>query len=204
MIANFNQSLAAVLKYEGGWSDHPSDPGGATMAGITQKTYAAWLGRPVTRAELRAIPKGHVRAIYRQLYWRRAGCDKLPGGVDFCVFDLSVNSGPRRAIWFLQRAVNVSADRKFGAVTLAAARALPAATIIDRVCDDRLAWMRRLRRGRLWAAFGKGWGDRVEKVRAAAHAMADKPADIALSAPSPKRQGGNGLNWWERVKRWVF
>lgn len=196
--ANFDIGLALVLRQEGGWADHPNDPGGATMAGITRKTYAAWLGRPVTRAELRTIPDGHVRAIYRTMFWRPAGGDALPAGVDVCVFDVSVNSGPARAIWFLQRALAITADRKLSRATLAAARQIPAATIIERICDDRLQWLRRLRRGRLWAVFGKGWGRRVENVRAAALAMLQEPGEPV------QRRRTVGLTLWERIKKWVF
>lgn len=199
MKQNFDIGLALVLEQEGGWADHPSDPGGATMAGITAKTYAAWLGRPVTRARLRAIPMGHIRAIYRAGFWQPAGGDSLPAGVDICVFDVSVNSGPARAIWFLQRALVINANKKLTGATLAAARQMPAATIIERICDDRLAWLRRLRRGRLWTVFGKGWRRRVENVRAASLAMLEKSAE-----PAPLPAGVERLNLWERLKQWVF
>ena len=98
MEANFFKSLEMVLKHEGGFVDHPEDPGGATNKGITHRTYSEFLGRPLEDVdELKSIPDEHVEMIYKQGYWDKVKGDDLPGGVDFCTFDWGVNSGPGRA-----------------------------------------------------------------------------------------------------------
>lgn len=85
--ANFERALALVLQHEGGFSDHPSDPGGATMMGITQATLGAWRGQPVTRADIRALSREEARAIYRIRYWNAVAGDELPAGLDLAAFD---------------------------------------------------------------------------------------------------------------------
>jgi lysozyme family protein len=90
--------LDFTLKYEGGWSDDPRDPGGATMKGVTLATYAAFKGRAVSKAELKAISDVDLFAIYRQGYWQAVDGDELPTGPDLCLFDIAVNSGPARAL----------------------------------------------------------------------------------------------------------
>lgn len=175
--ANFERALALVLAHEGGYVDHPKDPGGATNLGVTIGTLSDWLGRPATKNEVRALTRATVAPIYRKNYWDRVRGDELPAGVDYCVFDFAVNSGAGRAIPSLQRAIGVADDGKIGPITLTAARDKPSAQTIERICADRLAFLRRLS---TWADFGKGWSRRVEGVRAEALAM----ARVAPPAPA--------------------
>jgi lysozyme family protein len=114
-------SLAFVLEEEGGFADHPSDPGGATNQGITQATYDQWRDdRGLPRRHVREIETDEVRAIYRDLYWIPAHCSEWPSDVAIVVFDTAVQRGPRRAIMDLQRAVGVGQDGFVGPVTKAA------------------------------------------------------------------------------------
>lgn len=193
--ANFERALALVLVHEGGYVDHPADPGGATNLGITNGTLSGWLGRAATKAEVRALTKATVAPIYRKNYWDAVRGDELPAGVDYCIFDFAVNSGKGRAVPSLQRAIGVADDGKLGPVTLAAARAKDAGQTIERVCADRLAFLRRLS---TWPTFGKGWNSRVQGVRAEALAMASVavptlPVEIApvqpVLAPAPRNSG---------------
>ncbi len=100
--ANFERALSLVLKHEGGFADHPADPGGATMMGITQATLAEWRGRPVTKDEVRALSRVEAGAIYRARYWDAVKGDDLPSGLDLAAFDYAVNSGPARAVRTIQ------------------------------------------------------------------------------------------------------
>ena len=119
---NFAACLAQVLLSEGGWSDHPADPGGATMKGITLATYRKY--RPgATKADLRAIADAEVAQIYREGYWNAVRGDDLPAGLDLVAFDAAVNSGTGRAAKWLQSAVGAVADGRIGAGTAAAAHA---------------------------------------------------------------------------------
>ncbi|RVU21773.1 glycoside hydrolase family 108 protein [Methylobacterium oryzihabitans] len=163
--AGFAHALPLVLQHEGGYVDHPKDPGGATNLGVTIGTLGDWLGRPATKAEVKALTPASVAPIYRARYWDAVRGDDLPAGLDYAVFDFAVNSGPARAIMALQRAAGVADDGRLGPVTLAAVRARPGADLVQRVCADRLAFLRRLS---TWPSFGTGWARRVAGVRAEA------------------------------------
>ena len=163
MEANFFKSLEMVLKHEGGFVDHPEDPGGATNKGITHKTYSDFLGRPLEdEDELKNIPDEHVQLIYKQGYWDKVKGDNLPSGVDFAIFDWAVNSGPSRAAKALQKAVGAIADGAIGPKTLAAVEAADAAEIIKAVADEREAFYKSLR---TFNTFGKGWLRRNKETR---------------------------------------
>lgn len=164
MRINFRKSLARVLKHEGGWAKHPRDPGGATMKGVTKRVYEAFLGHSVSDGELRNIPDKNVASIYRQRYWNVVAGDNLPTGVDFCTFDAAVNSGPRRAAKWLQRAMPLLAvDGRVGPQTVYRAGQVDTVQTVNRMCDDRMAFLRRLSH---WGTFGRGWTRRVKDVRA--------------------------------------
>jgi hypothetical protein len=115
MAANsFEPSLAHVLKHEGGYVNHPADPGGATNLGITAATLARARGHPVSAADVAALTRAEAAAIYRRFFWNSARGDDLPAGLDHAVFDLAVNSGPGRAARLLQRVLAVAEDGVIG------------------------------------------------------------------------------------------
>lgn len=104
MKENFEQSLQYVLVHEGGFADHPSDPGGATMKGVTLATFRRHFGANKSVNDLKNITQAQLEQIYRSGYWDKCRCDQLPSGVDYAVFDGAVNSGPgRSAIWLQGR-----------------------------------------------------------------------------------------------------
>ena len=180
MRDNFPACLAETLRHEGGWADHPKDPGGATNFGVTLATYRRW--KPgATKDDLRRITDAEVAAIYRKGYWDAVSGDDLPAGLDLVAFDGAVNSGPARGAKWLQQALGVTADGKIGPKTIAAAKAAHAEAVIDRACDLRMAFLRGLN---TWPTFGKGWGRRVNEVRDAATAMAAKPAPKPAQKPA--------------------
>lgn len=158
---NFARSLAAVLQSEGGWSDNPADPGGATMKGITLASYMAWRNESTTKDDLRNIPDADLQAIYRQNYWLAASCDKLAPGLDYAIFDAAVNTGVGRACKFLQQAAMVPVDGHVGPVTLAAANGVGAKTMIFKLSSIREAYYRSLP---TFKTFGKGWLSRLNAV----------------------------------------
>jgi lysozyme family protein len=166
---NFDKCLAEVLRHEGKWADHPRDPGGATMQGITLRTYSKWIGRLVTKEELFNMPSAHRDAIYREVYWDKVRGDELPLGVDLCLFDYAVNSGLKRAIVAVQEALAVNADGALGPVTMGAIQMATPSALIPWVCEYRLAFLQRLP---IWDTFGKGWAKRVKDVQSVAMEMA--------------------------------
>jgi lysozyme family protein len=169
MNSNFEKALALVLEHEGGWVNHPKDPGGATMKGVTQEVYNAYRklrGRGLL--SVKYITDEELRAIYKFQYWDKVQGDFLPSGVDYAVFDFAVNSGVSRAAKYLQAVVGVAQDGQIGAKTLSAITS-PAKTI-NALCDRRMGFVRNLK---TFLTFGKGWTRRVQGVRAHALEMAD-------------------------------
>ncbi len=162
MDRNFQRALALVLKSEGGWSDNPADPGGATMKGVTLATYRRYINPQGAKDDLRHITDAQLADVYKRQYWDAVAGDDLPDGVDYATFDFSVNSGPGRAARYLQSVVGAPLDGTIGPATLAAVAKLPSGVIIDRLCDARLAFLQSLG---TWHTFGIGWSARVASVR---------------------------------------
>lgn len=164
----FAVALAEVLKHEGGYVDHPKDPGGATNRGVTLATLSAWLGRQATKAEVKALTVEAVTPIYRKNYWDAVRGDELPPGVALMVFDLAVNSGPARAARFLQDAVGAPVDGKVGPATVAKANAADPAQTIEKLRALRERFYRGLG---TFPTFGKGWLKRLADVTTLARAL---------------------------------
>lgn len=165
---NFPPVMDEIFKHEGGYVDHPRDPGGATNMGITHKTLAAWRRvSHVSKIEVKRLTKSEARDIYRDRYWNKVHGDALPYGFDLVAMDGAVNSGPRRGAKWLQRGVGARADGVIGPKTIEAARRSDAQGI-ERACDARMGFLRGLRH---WDAFGRGWSRRVASVEAVATRM---------------------------------
>jgi len=174
MRENFEKALKHVLVHEGGFADHPSDPGGATMKGVTLATFRRHFGSDKGVDDLRRIGDEQLRVVYRTGYWDKCHCDQLPAGVDYVVFDAAVNSGPGRSAVWLQGAVSAVRDGAIGPSTLSKVATHEPGAIINDACDLRLAFLRGLR---TFAAFGRGWTRRVANVRRTALQMADADLD---------------------------
>jgi lysozyme family protein len=160
MKENYPQALKQVLKYEGGYVDHPKDPGGPTNKGVTQAVYDSWRKtQNLPTQSVRNINDSEVAAIYKNLYWDRVSGDNLPDGVDFAVFDFAVNSGVSRAAKYLQAVVGVTQDGQIGPATIQATKTFVAMAVTNK----RLAFMQSLS---IWSTFGKGWSARIADVKA--------------------------------------
>lgn len=186
MDRNFARSLSLVLKSEGGWSDNPADPGGATMRGVTIATFRRYIDPKGTKDDLRHITDAQLAKVYREQFWAAISGDQLPDGLDYAVMDFAVNSGPGRAARYLQSVVGAPMDGTIGPATLAAVAKMPAGVVIDRLCDARLAFMKSAKDhdgNLLWPTFGKGWSTRVASVRKEALMMTAQTAPAAPPAP---------------------
>jgi len=163
-VGDFASCLAVVLVEEGGFSNNPHDPGGATMHGVTQRVYDAWRRqRQLPLASVRGISNSEVAAIYRAQYWDAVQGDRLPRGVDLMVFDEGVNSGPARSAKDLQGLLRgVHADGIIGELTLdALAQVNDLEGLVRALAARRLGFLRRLRN---WKFFNKGWTARCHRV----------------------------------------
>lgn len=157
--------IPRILEHEGGYVDHPRDPGGATNKGVTIATFRAYVKPNGTVDDLRKLTTEQATIVYKRQYWDKVSADLLPIGVDYAVADFAVNSGPNRAARYLQRALGVPQDGIVGPRTIAAARNAAPDRLINAICDSRLKFLRGLE---TWSTFGRGWSSRVEGVRSTA------------------------------------
>ena len=170
MNNNYSKCLAIILEHEGGFVNHPKDPGGITNHGVTKKVYDKWIGRESTVEEMRNLTHEDVAPIYKKNYWDRAKCDQLPRGVDLCVFDWGVNSGVSRSAKALQRIVGVEQDGGIGPMTLQAVANVEPDQIIIQMHYVRDNFYRSLS---TFDTFGKGWIRRNDETKEKALEMSD-------------------------------
>ena len=161
MKDNFSQCFALVLKHEGGYVDNPADPGGATNLGCTKAVWEQYIGRSVTKDDIKALTPNDVMPLYKAKYWDTIKGDDLPEGVDYAVFDFAINSGPSRAAKALQSVLSVTVDGQIGSATLRALETANPREVATAVCEARLAFLQGLP---TWGVFGKGWSARVVEV----------------------------------------
>lgn len=151
-----------VLASEGGYVNHPRDPGKATNMGITIATLRAWRGRPVTNEDVRNLSQEEALAIYKAQYWDTVRADQLPLGLDYLTFDYAVNSGSARAMKDLQRTVGADVDGVIGQKTLSkisnyiAENGMQA--LLNAYATRRWNFMQSLS---TFSTFGNGWHRRV-------------------------------------------
>ena len=150
----FDDCIKRLLLHEGDYSDHAADPGGKTRFGITE-AVAREVGY---KGDMRELPLDLAKRIYKDRYWDSVKADQLPAAVRYAMFDAAVNSGPRQAILWLQRALSVQADGIIGPITLTLASAADGRALCNRLLAQRLRFMTGLNN---WPAFGRGWARRI-------------------------------------------
>ena len=175
MQDNFKKSLDLILHHEGGFVNHPDDPGGATNKGVTLYTYSGFLGRKATVEELKNISDEEIQKIYKNNYWDRVKGDDLPTGLDLCMFDWAVNSGFQRPAKVLQNIVGVKEDGYIGAKTLEACTSFLqdsyTDSMIEKITEKREKFYRSLKH---FDTFGKGWLRRNEETKTESITLAQR------------------------------
>lgn len=177
-----DHAITATLGVEGKWSDHPADPGGKTLYGVTEGTYRTAVRRDVIPANpkgVAGITVAQARKIYEVMYWKPIRGDEIPAGLNALVFDIQVNSGQggRR----LQNALNalslatLRTDNAIGDKTLIALNQ----AVVD---DPRRLWaiMAEVASQRAWhwqslatwPTFRRGWTRRGQRILIHATRMA--------------------------------
>jgi len=161
MSNKFSEALEIILHHEGGYVNHPKDPGGETNLGVTKRVYEDFGGEK----EMKDLTKEDVEPIYKKNYWDRVKGDDLPEGLDLCIFDFAVNAGPGRAAKFIQRLVNTTVDGGIGPNTLGKIKEYVDHYGINQTIES-YALMRQNYYESLsnFATFGKGWTRRVSEV----------------------------------------
>ena len=169
-MTKFDQCFEMLLAHEGGFVNHPDDPGGATNWGVTKNTMQQYLGRRVSIDEMQNLTHDDVRPVYKKHYADKLCFDKLPEGLNWAVLDWGVNSGTGRAAKALQQLVGAKQDGAIGPKTLAAVAQHDPADLIDRLHDSRQRFYERLSH---FKTFGNGWTRRNKETREQALGMID-------------------------------
>lgn len=154
MSDKFTQFINRVLEHEGGYVNHPQDPGGETNHGITKRTARenGYTG------SMRTMTRAQAVEIYRKAFWQRYRADQMPEAVAFQFLDACINHGYGNAARMLQRAAGVADDGVIGAVSLAAVNKLPENDLLLRFNAERIVFYTKLS---TFTTFGKGWVKRV-------------------------------------------
>lgn len=147
---NFDQAFERLIGHEGGYTPGIGDPGGETKYGISQRAYPG--------EDIKGMTLDRAKALFLRDYWGPAGCDAVPDGIKFDLFDTAVNSGVKTAAKLLQRAVGAAEDGIIGPRTLQAVNSMPAPRVVARFNGARLAYMAGLGH---WDRFGRGWALRI-------------------------------------------
>lgn len=150
----FDEAFLHLVQHEGGFADHPDDPGGKTRYGITE----AVARRVGYRGDMRELPLDLAKRVYKAEYWDAVRADEMPPAVRYVLFDAAVNSGVGQAARWLQRALKVADDGVIGPKTLAAAQAADPQALKARLLAQRLRFMVGLAN---WPSFSRGWSRRI-------------------------------------------
>ena len=164
MSNKFSEALEVILHHEGGYVNHPKDPGGETNLGVTKRVYEDFGGTK----DMKELTKEDVEPIYKKNYWDRVKGDNLPEGLDLCIFDFAVNAGPGRAAKFLQKLIGVTQDGGIGPQTLGALQSaigedvrIQTREMIEKYQAERHNYYQSLS---TFETFGRGWTRRVDEV----------------------------------------
>ena len=161
MSNKFSEALEVILHHEGGYVNHPKDPGGETNLGVTKRVYEEFGGEK----EMKDLTKEDVEPIYKKNYWNRVKGNDLPEGLDLCIFDFAVNAGPGRAAKFIQRLVGTTVDGGIGPNTLKCiddyVKENSVAETIEKYQSMRQEYYEGLS---TFETFGRGWTRRVDEV----------------------------------------
>lgn len=176
MKSTFEYAMRLLLRHEGGFVNHPKDPGGMTNLGVTKAVWEAHTGKPATEADMRALTPQAVQPVYKARYWDAVRGDDLPHGLDYCLFDCAVNSGPGRSIKLLQYVLHLKVDGIMGKNTMAAIMDADPIELIEDYSQRRLDFLKSLP---TWETFGKGWGKRVSEVELEAKTFARNAGAVA-------------------------
>lgn len=182
---SFEQSFQNLLGWEGGYGNNAKDPGGPTNLGVIQSEYDTYrASKGLSIQSVKQITIAEAEDIYKREYWDATLCDQLNPGLANCLFDADVNSGDRRGVEWLQKAINevskgaitIAVDGRPGTQTMTAAASFPVDALIDTLLATRLAFMKVARNPKtgalLWPTFGRGWFARINGVRLQSHKLA--------------------------------
>lgn len=182
MQSTYDEAIRRLLVHEGGYSNHPNDPGGPTNHGITLADFRKYISAKGTAVDVKNMTMTQAKTIYHEHYANPLRYDDLPAGVDYAVLDYGVNSGISRSAKVLQRVCFETDDGKLGPQTLAAVRTRKSQAVIEAISAERMRFLKGLK---TWPTFGTGWTRRVRDVREFSLELAGADVKATYPAPAP-------------------
>jgi len=168
-MARFEDSIDYILAHEGGYVDHPSDPGGATFFGISLRFLKA-TGTDIDgdgdidAADVSALTMAQVHDLYRSEFWDRVKLDKIESQpLATKIMDMIVNMGIRQGVKLAQRSCKalgepLRIDGKLGPKTRSALNGGDPVAILDGIRDEAAKFYQSLAEKRPeLEVFLKGW-----------------------------------------------
>jgi lysozyme family protein len=202
---NFEPALSLVLSFEGGYVDHPEDPGGPTNMGITQATLAKERGQAVSKSDVAQLLRSEAARIYRKSYWNAVSGDDLPDGLDLVMFDYAVNSGPQIALKTLSAVLGLAQTASLARPdVMTKLVSIDPLRLIAELCRARRNHLARLK---TFPIFGKGWLNRIAQLEQKAielqrlahnplhpRSLALPAAPVSVAPSQPKESSMTNLN----------
>lgn len=165
-MADAKKLIPFILKWEGGFSNHPNDRGGATNKGITIATFRHFMGKDATVEQLKAITDNQWERIFVQGYWSPFKADEIDNQsiANICV-DWAWGSGTITAIKQVQRLLGVDDDGIVGRITLSAINNANPKKLFDKIKSARLSFVEAIvRRDPTQKVFIRGWRNRINSI----------------------------------------
>ena len=176
--AIFNEAMKLVAKHEGGWSNDPTDRGGATNYGISLrflKGLPKFIGDidhdgDVDVDDIKSLTPDKAKELYYSQFWVPLNVENLRHPwVQIKVFDMAVNMGNKRSITLLQRGFNLSSpifhlkvDGALGPKSIAAMNAANGENLLKRFQEECIKFYEAIvRNDASQSKYIKGWKNRV-------------------------------------------
>jgi lysozyme family protein len=157
----FQKCVKVILKNEGGYINHPSDPGGETNMGIAKRFYP--------NLDIKNLTKEQATEIYYKDYWLPMNLEKIHNeDLVLQVFDFGVNAGIRRSIKMLQKMVGLGSDSQdgmIGPITIYFVNNYNGDVVDSFKKRRRIYYMDLAARKSELEVFLKGWLNRIEKTK---------------------------------------
>jgi lysozyme family protein len=182
-----NWRMACDFVWQKGYDDPadgyhvtPGDAGGGTFGGVIEAVWVGAVSRGLVTGTLRNATRDQLALVLKNEFWGTA-CDELPSGVDLMLFNGRMMSGGypdifQRCVGFTGAAV----DGDIGPETIAAAKAIAASTLIEKLTVAHIYYLSGL--GASWTEFHDGWEGRLLNAYTLTLSMADATPGQGVTA----------------------